>query len=171
VKRIILLVVGFLVFSLSLSIFTSSIVFASSGNWSEVARFVDEGILFTTEPFTIHHVEWRIRWKYEPQTVNPEDPPGLQFYVYPHEPRSSWFESVSKWGTEETNRTLYIHDKNGTFHLVIVGAVKSYTLIVEQDLASIPEFPSWAVFPLLFAATLGVAIYRKKLHRTQTRQS
>jgi hypothetical protein len=35
----------------------------------------------------------------------------------------------------------------------------------------IPEFPSWAVFPLLFAATLGVAIYRKKLHRTQTQQT
>jgi hypothetical protein len=167
VKRIILLVVGFLMFSLSLSIFTSSIVFASSGNWSEVARFIDEGILFTTEPFTIYHVEWRIRWEYEPQTVNPEDPPGLQFYVYPHEPRSSWFESVSKWGTEETNGTLYIHDKNGTFHLVIVGAVKSYTLIVEQDLASIPEFHSWIILPLLLTATLAIMVSKKRLPKNR----
>jgi len=35
----------------------------------------------------------------------------------------------------------------------------------------IPEFPSWTILPLLLAATLAAAIYRKKLHRTQTQQS
>jgi hypothetical protein len=35
----------------------------------------------------------------------------------------------------------------------------------------IPEFPSWAILPLLLAATLATAIYRKKLHRTQTQQT
>jgi hypothetical protein len=35
----------------------------------------------------------------------------------------------------------------------------------------IPEFPSWAILPLLLAATLTVILYRKKMHRTRIQQS
>lgn len=35
----------------------------------------------------------------------------------------------------------------------------------------IPEFPSWAILPVILAATLAAAIYRKKLHKTQTQHS
>lgn len=152
-----------LCFSISLFTVTSGIVFASSDNWSEVTRFTDDkGTMFTTDPFTIDHVEWRIRWEYEPQPGVPDEHPALHVYVYPQESPGTWFESITKRGTEETNGTLYIHDKNGTFHLVIINAVQNYTLIVEQDLDSIPEFPSWIVLPLTMTATLIAVVLKRR---------
>lgn len=145
--------------------FPFGVVFAFSENWSEVTRFTDEGMVFTTDVFTVDHVEWRIRWDYEPQSDVPDTHPSLQFYVYSQEQQGQWFEYVSKKGTEETNGTLYIHDKEGNFYLTIISAVENYTLIVEQDLTTIPEFPSW--MPLLFVL-LGVptvvTIYKRNLY-------
>ena len=69
-----------------------------------------------------------------------------------------------KTGTKDTSGTSYIHEYPGTFHMRInVGATESYTIIVEQDLDSIPEFPSWLVIPIFLAATLFVIVYKKKL--------
>jgi len=36
---------------------------------------------------------------------------------------------------------------------------------------TIPEFPSWTILPLFLTATLVVAIYRKRLHKTANNQS
>jgi len=138
---------------------------ATSENWSEVTRFTGGGGIITTESFTCDHVEWRIRWEYEPRTENPEDPPGLEVCVYTQEYHSPWFERFSKWGTEETNGTLYIHNKNGTFHLAIICGVPSYTVIIEQDVESIPEFPSWIILPLFLIATFLALAVRKRLFR------
>ena len=145
---------------------TSGIVFASSGNWVEVTRFTDEGINFPTDTFTIDHVEWRIRWEYEPLPEVPEEHPTFYVYVYAQEYPGTWFESIEKRGSEETNGTLYIHDRNGTFFLMIIRAVQSYTLIIEQDLTSIPEFPSWTILPIVLLVTLVVMVYKKKLSNT-----
>jgi len=154
-----------LCFSISLFTVTSGIVFASSDNWSEVVRFADAGIILETEPFTVDHVEWRIRWEYEPEPEVPEEHPSLHVYVYTQEYPGSWFESIRKRGTEETNGTLYIHDKNGTFHLTIISAVQNYTLIIEQNLESIPEFPSWIILPLFLIATSLAITIKKRLFR------
>jgi len=153
-----------LLLTLSISLFavTSGIAFASSDNWSEVVRFTDEGTGFQTEPFTIDHVDWRIRWEYEPDPEVPDEHPALHVYVYAQEAPGTWFESIRKNGTEETSGTLYIHDRNGTFFLIIIRAVQSYTLIVEQNLDSIPEFPSWKILPLILLVTIVVTAYRKK---------
>ncbi len=156
------ILLNILVFSLSL--FTSGIVSAASGNWIEVTRFGDDGPYFQTDPFTIYHVEWRIRWEYEPHPEVPDEHPSLHVYVYAQESPGTWFESVRKNGTEETSGTLYIHDRNGTFHLMIISAVQSYTVIVEQNLESIPELPSWTpILVTLFAVAVAAVIYKRKL--------
>ena len=79
--------------------------------------------------------------------------------------------SIIKSGTEETNGILYINGFNGTFYMDIVSNADSYIIIIEENLDSIPEFPSWTILPLLLATTLTVIVYRKKLYRTQTQQS
>ena len=164
------LLVLLLCFSISLSSIRSNLVFASSENWSEVARFTDEGMIFTTDLFTIDHVEWRIRWEYEPQPEVPEEHPSLQFYVYNQESQGQWFESVSKRGTAEKNGTLYIHNKNGTFYLLIISAVQNYTLIIEQDLTTVPEFPSWTPLLIMIVAVVAItAIYRRRLPKSNKR--
>ena len=65
------------------------------------------------------------------------------------------------------NDNLYvIGGREGWFGFPISAANERYT-----PAGYIPEFPSWTILPLLLAATLAAAIYRKKLHRTQTQQS
>jgi hypothetical protein len=145
------------------AVFSFGVVFAFSEDWSEVTRFTDEEMIFTTDLFTVEHVEWRIRWEYEPQPDVPDTHPSLEFYVYSQEPQGQWFDRVSKRGTEETNGTLFIHDKQGTFYLTVVSAVENYTIIVEQNLATIPEFPSWmTLIVMLLVLTALVTVYRHR---------
>ncbi len=151
-----------LLICLSLLISTSGIVFATSSNWVEVTRFTEDGTKFSTDFFTIDNVEWRIRWEYEPQPEVPEEHPTFYVYVYAQESPGTYFETILQKGTEETNGTLYIHDRNGTFFLTIIRAVQSFTLIIEQDLTSIPEFPSWIILPLFLMLTVVAVIISKK---------
>lgn len=130
----------------------------SESNWVEVIRFTGGSGITTTEPFTCDYAEWRIRWEYELRTENPEDPPGLEVCVYTQEYHSPYFEHLNNWGPEETNGTLIIHDKNGTFHLAIICGVPSYSVIIEQNLDSIPEFPSWAPLMIMLFTLLAVTL-------------
>ena len=75
-KRAVLALLLFL--SVSLSIFTSGTVFASSGNWIEVARLTGGGGIGTTDQFTCDYVDWRIRWEIEPTNSSE----GTSFLVY-----------------------------------------------------------------------------------------
>lgn len=135
---------------------------SSSENWVEVTRFTEDDKFFQTEPFTIEHVEWRIRWEYEPDPEVPEEHPAFYVYVYSQESPGTYFETILKKGTNETNGTLYIHNRNGTFFLIVIRAVISFTLIIEQDLTSIPEFPSWIIPPLFVTTTLVIVIFKKR---------
>ena len=157
-----------LTLSISLSTVTSGIVFASSENWSEVTRFTGgtHEHAHKTESFTCDHVEWRIRWEYEPRTDIPENQTGIEFYVYTQENPDHWFKYMGHWGESgETNGTVNIHDKNGTFHLEITSTAQSYTLIIKQNLDSIPEFPSWTILPLFLIATFLALSVKKRLFR------
>ena len=157
-------------FSLFLLGSTSAIAFASSGNWSEVARFTGGGGIGNTEPFTCDHVEWRIRWEYEPRT---DDPPASAFHIYiqTHEFISTRIDSMIKRGTGETNRTLYINDDYGTYHIMVVSSIPNYTLIIEQDLTSISEFPSWTPLLIMLVAVIAViVIFRRSLHKPNHRR-
>ena len=149
---------------LLLTTITSSIVFASSGNWSEVTRFDGSGNdIHTTDYFTCEHVEWRIRWEYVPisEVANLS---SLSVVTYPQGEDIIYIDFIMKIGAEDTNGISYIHDNNGTFYMKIdVGATESYTIIVEQDLDSIPEFPSWIILPIFVTATLFALIIKKRL--------
>ena len=152
-------------FSLFLLGSMSAIVFASSENWVEVTRFTGSGSdILTTDYFTCDHVEWRIRWEYFP---NPQfgNLSSFSAITYPQGENIWYTNAILKMGAEDTNGTSYVHDGNGTFYLKInVGWTESYLIIVEQDLDSIPEFPSWIIIPLFLIATLTITIYRKRMN-------
>jgi len=165
------LIVLLLILCLVLSVFSSGIAFASSETWVEVTRFTEDDKFFQTEPFTIEHVEWRIRWEYEPEPEVPDEHPAFYVYVYSQESPGTYFETILKKGTNETNGTLYIHNRNGTFFLIVIRAVTSFTLIIEQDLTSIPEFPSWTPLLIMLVAVVVVAVvYRHRLHKQHQRR-
>ncbi|WP_455278481.1 hypothetical protein [[Eubacterium] cellulosolvens] len=148
-----------------LSIITSNIVFASSNNWSEVTRFTGSGTEhYTTDFFNCEHVEWRIRWEYVPH-------PSLPFlalfsvYTYPQGEDVSYIDSIIKTGNNDTNGTSYIHNNDGTFYSKInVATTESYTIIIEQDLNSIPEFPSWIILPMFLIGSVIALFVGKKIN-------
>jgi hypothetical protein len=130
-------------------------------NWSEVARFTEDS-KFLQKAFTIEHVEWRIRWEYEPDPEISEEHPALYVYVWDKEFPDTYFETILKKGTNETSGTLYIHNRKGTFFLGVIRTVTSFTLIIEQDLTSIPEFPSWTILLLFLIATLTITLIKRR---------
>ena len=146
---------------ISVSAIPINCVFASSSNWSEVARFTYLGtVTQTTASFTCENVEWRIRWEYveAPRTY-------FNFDVYPLGEEVNFIVSVDPEGGE-TSGITYINNNAGTFYMKINSSSgESYTVIVEQDLNSIPEFPSWIILPLLLTATLATLVLRKRLYR------
>jgi hypothetical protein len=154
-----------LFFSLSISTIASVIVFASSGNWIEVARFTGGGGIGTTEPFTCDYSDWRIRWEIEPIKDSTERTMFL-VYVFPYTGsflRDPWFDSIQHYGTEETSGILYIQDRNGSFDMDVLASLESYTMIIEQNVESIPEFPQWSILPIIVIAPLIAIMLRKKL--------
>ena len=147
-----------------LSVVIPGIAFASSSDWSEVTRFTGSGTEhYTTDYFICEHAEWRIRWEYVPH-------PGLPLlalfsvYTYPQGEDTLYLDSIIKAGANDTNGTSYIHKNDGTFYSKInVATTESYTIIIEQDLNSIPEFPSWIILPLFLITTLFGITVRKKI--------
>ncbi|MGD9131911.1 MAG: NosD domain-containing protein [Candidatus Bathyarchaeota archaeon] len=69
-------------------------------------------------------------------------------------------------GTDSNNDgigdTPYIIDENNQ---------DNYPLMHATDRTANPEFPLWIILPLLLAAILAAVLYRKKLHKTQTKQA
>lgn len=142
----------------------SKIASATPPNWSEVVRFTGStSEHYTTDYFTCNHVEWRIRWEYVP------DPSYSNFtrfmvFTYPQGEDTLFIDSIYKAGASDTEGISYLHNNKGTFYMEInVLYTQSYTIIVEQDLDSIPEFPSLIILPLfMFASLLAVLVYRRK---------
>jgi hypothetical protein len=135
-------------------------VLATPSNWSEVTRFTGTG---SREPqnttfFTADHPEWRIRWEYNPypEYVNVASFVAL---TYPQGETSNYVDSIVAMGPSQTSGTSYVHNRTGTFYMNIIAGdnVLNYTLIVEQDLDSIPEFLLPMLLPLLLTSTLVIA--------------
>jgi hypothetical protein len=149
---------------LFLSFVTLGIVFASSSSWSEVTRFTGSGTEhYTTDYFNCEHAEWRIRWDYVPH-------PGLlalfSVYTYPQGEDTLYIDSIIKIGANDADGISYIHNSDGTFYSKInVAYTESYTIIIEQDLNSIPEFSSWIILPLFLVTTLFTIILKKRIFR------
>ena len=153
-------VVSLLMLGLLLLTFIPSVVFGSSADWVEVARFTETGQGSTkTETFECSHVDWRIRWSFT-SSIN-EPPLMFSITVYNSSGRIvDFFVTASgKSGTLNYNTT-------GSFYLSIGDLyVQNYEIIVEQNIDSIPEFPSWAILPLLVISTLVAITARNKLRK------
>ena len=136
----------------------------SSENWVEVARFTGSGYQqYYTDYFTCDHREWRIRWEYIPEP----DSDGFAYFNVVVYPERALFvvDSILSKGGNDTNGISYTHDMRGMFFMgITAGAAESYTIIVEQDLNSIPELHSWTSLLVTLVAVLFVAVvYRKRL--------
>jgi len=144
----------------------------SLDDWSEVARFTGSGSeKYASDYFTCDHEEWRIRWEYVPDSQQP-DLTSFSVFTYPimeGDRGSMYVNQIMKTGTADTNGTSFIHNYQGTFHMYIdVDGTESYTIIVEQNLNSIPEFPSWTIIPLVLIATLVLLLFKKRLSKRKS---
>ena len=54
-------------------------------------------------------------------------------------------------------------DYEGEFHLFIGTSGGYYSIIVEQNLESVPEFSAWLILPIFLTATLGVMVFKKRV--------
>ena len=160
------------------SVFSSNIAFASSENWVEVVRFYWSGAgpheYRITEPFTCDHVDWRIRWEFYFDHTHFPEFGHFSVRTYPRGENRSDINSISVDGFGERNGTSYIINNKGEFYMRIstLSVVTSYTIIVEQNIDSIPEFPSWAPMLLtLITLTVILAVYRKRVPKTPNNHS
>ena len=148
------------IFSLILVGSLSSMVFASSENWVEVARFTGSGQLNQSESFSCTHVDWRIRWSFNP-SPNVEPNSLLMFHLRVYEVEGELVELF--FSPDQTSGTLN-YNRTGSFWLYITDiSVENYTVIVEQNIDSIPEFPSWIILSMFIVAAFLITIFKTKI--------
>ena len=134
----------------------------SSKSWVEVDRFSGGSWWGGTRLFRIGHFEWRIRWNYEP-TIDLSSETAVVFDIQVLDSKSERVELVRC--SEQTNGTIYLY-QDGEFYLYIIGFnTDNYTIIIEQNIESIPEFPSWTILPLVLVGSLIIVLFKKKVWR------
>ena len=141
-------------------------------NWAEVTRFIGtKG--FTTDAFVCDYPEWRIRWEYDPGHWHFPDLHKFQVITYPEGSSLITVDMISGTPGVSQNGTSYVYENPGSFYMAInAGIMESYTIIVEQNIESIPEFPSWAPFLItLISMVAALIIYRQALNGHQTRRN
>ena len=139
------------------------IVFASSDNWVEVATFTGSGGVHSTSHFTVDYVDWRIRW--ELNLSDGSETASFNAYVFPETSGPSIKEIHYTIGTEQTTGIVNIHNHSGSFYIVVQTTnVDNCTLVIEQNIDSIPEFPSWTILSLFLTATSVAIFYGKRMH-------
>ena len=141
------------------SIIVSGIIQSvNATDWVEVTRWSGSAFPDLEEfsmQFECSHIEWRIVWSYDAVGSPFESILIIQksgdLIVY----SESYF---SKSGARS------IHNEAGNFSLEITCLnMYEYLIIVEQDVDSIPEFPSYLILPLFMISTLlAVILYRRK---------
>jgi hypothetical protein len=137
-----------------------------SDNWVEVTRFIGSRG-FTTDVFVCDHVEWRIRWEFDPGHWHFADFHTLQVTTYEEGESTNYFNQIREPPSGNLSGVELLN-QSGSFYMKISSPmIDSYTIIVEQNITSIPEFPSWIILPLLIVATLVVTITRNKLVRRE----
>ena len=146
-----------------------SSVFASSDNWVEVTKFEGKGLLMgKSESFEVNHFEWRIKYNYTYPFEFGNIP--LVFYLTSNETyiiignTTSFGEPILTFHPEENNGTYNIEGHLGVFYLHFSPTyVDSYSFIIEQNIESIPEFPSLSILVSgVSVITLISIIYKQK---------
>ena len=162
---------GILCFVFLLFLLSSNVALVASASWSEVTRFTGSGD-YTSDYFNCSHVIWRINWNYTPSSNDPTLA-GFGVIVYRQDGNVS-IASIMQLGNTTTEGTKDIVSLPGTFYLRIdiVVDVEHYTVVVEQDMESVPEFSSMVLL-LLFVTGILVAMTlarrQVRLHRFQVR--
>ena len=143
-----------------------------SANWAEVMSFSGDTYeqLDEIETFTCDYAEWRIKWDYEPNTDPgysgvPQYKNGMPLSICNENTNLTpyWYFFYDTGVEPQKNGTTYFHDRAGTFQMKIDDNIEEFTIIVEQDLNSIPEFPSWTILPLVLSLTLFSVVAKRKL--------
>lgn len=141
------------------------------GNWVEVVSYSGGSSSFVATPsFRIDFDEWRIKWEYNP-LFSVDDPNVFDFWVVPEENRiEGEFDPATSiagvYNPITKNGTIYISQMTEKyFYLHIAPGSSEWRIIVEQNMDSIPEFPSWMVLPFFLITSLLVIISRKHLRK------
>ena len=134
-------------------------------NWVEVTRFIGtEG--FTTEAFVCDYPEWRIRWEFDPGHWHFAVMHTFQVTTYREGESTTYLNRVLEPPNGNLNGVQLLN-QSGTFYLEIgTGIIDSYTIIVEENIESIPELPSWTILPLILTITLFSIIIKRKIDYT-----
>jgi len=140
--------------------------FVKADSWVEVIRF--EGTSGISEKhFACGYVEWRIRWEFDSGHWH-FFPPSFTVATYREGEDLYLVDSIHEMANESTSGTSYIHDNYTQYYMAIrAWDTENYTIIIEQNIDSIPEFPSWIILPLLLATTSAFMICRKKPYRAR----
>jgi len=130
-------------------------------NWVEVARF--NGTIWpeSTEHFKIDYFDWRIKWSYTPrlsELINPYifrlDVKNASDYIV-----ELLFASNQIAGTLNMNQT-------GEYYLYIDPMhAENYSITVEQNIDSIPEFPSWTLIAFFVTVSFAMILIRNKISK------
>ena len=141
-----------------------SIAFASSDNWVEVITFTGSaGGVHSTSRFAVDYVDWRIRWEVTPGNDS-ERGTSFDAYVYSESGGPSIEAMHYTIGTEKTTGIKNIYNHMGSFYIVVVTTnIADVKLVIEQNIESIPEFPSWTILPLILAVTISATVLKKSL--------
>lgn len=150
------------VFCLSLLVMTLDAVFAESENWIEIATFSEDRPRFgETNSFTVEHSEWRILWEYEIDEANLT----AFFFDVKNNDTHQLVGNYSNNGALDKTQGIYnITGTTGNFYLDLGSNGLSYSITIEQNIDSVPEFGSWIVIPIALGASLFVVAYKKQ-HR------
>jgi hypothetical protein len=138
---------------------------ASAGSWSEVTRFTGAGTAnYATDYFNCNHAEWRIVWSYTPDQAYP-NLTIFNVYAYPQGENALFVASIFQTGATVTSGTTYVHNNEGTFYLKInVANTQNYTVTVEQDIDSVPEYPN-IIIPTIAALSILTIFLGFKIKR------
>ncbi|MBN2259204.1 MAG: hypothetical protein JW702_01515 [Clostridiales bacterium] len=135
-------------------------------NWVPVATLTGPGGISSTDTFTVEHNDWRILWAVE--LDNETEWPLLQAYIF----RQTGFKgseqrvgSIQMFVNEQTSGILKVYNQSGTFYIDVNASIENYTIVVEQNIDSIPEFSSIIFVPILLVSAVIGIIIRIRLKR------
>jgi hypothetical protein len=126
---------------------------------TRITRSVSGTII--SEVFTIDYPDWRIRWEFDPGHWHFEQFYFLNITAYQEGESENHLVHIHA-SVHKLNGTQDINENYGKYYLKITqGMIESFTIIVEQNIDSIPEFPFWIILPITLAVC-SIAIVMKR---------
>lgn len=132
-----------------------------AANWQTVTTITGSSTK-TTDYFNVPTNEWRLTWSYTP---DPQYPEYTRFYVftYPKGEDAIYVDSVSAEGSSQTSGTSYIRADSKDYYLYIITAnTPNYTIKIEYDSSTIPEYSTITLIVAIFLITGTLVAVKKK---------